>query len=161
MGEVVSIHIARSRNGPAEALQRARVHADYGLEEDWRSRRGRSGQLTLIEEEALDDVAGQLGHSIPPGASRRQIVVRGLALNRTIGRRLRLGPALVYVEEPCDPCSNMERTVGPRAQAAMENRGGVRCRVLEGGELRIGDSVAEEGAPQQALTAPAPPAAAS
>jgi MOSC domain-containing protein YiiM len=157
MGEVVSIHIVRRPDGAAEALQQARVHANYGLEEDWRSHRDRSGQLTLIEAEALEDVARHLGHSIPPGASRRQIMVRGLVLNEMIGRHLRLGPVLVYVEAPCDPCRRMETTVGPGAQAAMENRGGVRCRVLEGGELRIGDRVLEEASQPLAATREAVP----
>ena len=144
MSEVISIHIARKPDGDAESLERAVVHANYGLNADWRSHRDRSGQLTLIEAEALDEVARQLGRPIPPGASRRQVVVRGISLNPLIGQRLRLGPVLVSVEAPCDPCSNMERMIGPGARAAMENRGGVRCRVIEGGELCVGDAVAAE-----------------
>lgn len=156
MGEVVSIHIVRTRHGTAEAMERAWVHANYGLEGDWRSCKDRSGQLTLIEAEALTDVAQHLGHPIPPGASRRQVLVRGVALNDTIGRRLHLGPVLVYVEAPCDPCSHMERTVGPGAQTAMEGRGGIRCRVLEGGELSVGDLVTVEVVQTAALRHAAP-----
>jgi MOSC domain-containing protein YiiM len=144
MGEVVSIHLARKPHGVAESLERVLVHANYGLNGDWRSHRDRSGQLTLIEAEALEDVARQLGQEIPAGASRRQVVVRGVALNALLGRRLRLGPVLVFVADLCDPCSQMERTIGRGAQAAMEDRGGVRCHVLEGGELQVGDSVTEE-----------------
>ena len=144
MGEVVSIHVVHSPHGTAEALERAWVHTNYGLEGDWRSRKDQRGQLTLIEAEALADVARRLGHSIPSGASRRQVVVRGLALHDMLGRHLRLGPVLVYVDAPCDPCSHMETMVGPGAQAAMQGRGGVRCRVLQGGELRVGEPVTEE-----------------
>lgn len=144
MGEVVSIHLARTPHGVAEGVEQALVHANYGLNGDWRSHRDRSGQLTVIEVEALEDVARQLGQAIPAGASRRQVVVRGVALNALIGRHLRLGAVLVYVEDYCDPCRQMERTIGPGARAAMEDRGGVRCRVLEGGELHVGDTVTEE-----------------
>lgn len=144
MGEVVSIHIVRNRNGAAESLERARVLINYGLEGDWRSHRNRSGQLTLIEAEALEEVVRRLGHPVPDGASRRQVVVRGVRLNDFIGRRVRLGAVRVFVETACDPCSRMEATIGAGAQAALEGRGGVRCHVLVGGELCVGDPIVEE-----------------
>ena len=144
MGEVVSIHIARQRNGTAEAVEQATVQTNYGLEGDWRSRRNRNGQLTLIEAEVLDEVGHLLGTPIPSGASRRQIVVRGVKLNDLLNRRLRLGAVRVFVETPCDPCSRMEETIGGGARKALEGRGGVRCFVLAGGELRVGDAVDEE-----------------
>jgi MOSC domain-containing protein YiiM len=144
MGEVVSIHMVRSRHGAAEVLERARVLINYGLEGDWRSHRNRSGQLTLIEAEALEEVARRLGHPVPAGASRRQVVVRGVRLNDLIGRRVRLGAVRVFVETPCDPCSRMEASIGAGAQAALEGRGGVRCHVLVGGELCVGDPIVEE-----------------
>jgi MOSC domain-containing protein YiiM len=151
MGEVVSIHIVRSRNGAAESLERARVLTNYGVEGDWRSHRNRSGQLTLIEAEALEEVARRLGYPVPAGASRRQVVVRGVRLNDLMGRRVRLGAVRLFVETPCAPCSRMEATIGPGARAALDGGGGVRCHVLVGGELCIGDPIIDE--PFQELAA--------
>jgi MOSC domain-containing protein YiiM len=144
MGEVVSIHIARQRHGAAEGVSRATVQTNFGLLGDWRSRRNRSGQLTLIEAEALTEVEQILGTSVPLGTSRRQIVVRGINLNDLIGRRLRVGETHVFIETPCDPCSRMEATIGAGARNALEGRGGVRCFVLAGGEIAVGDAVVEE-----------------
>ena len=143
MATVISIHRVAQRYAPAEALGAATFVADFGLEGDWRSRRGSDRQITLIEAEALEDVARALGiDGIPAGASRRQLVVRGLSLNDTVGKRLRVGPLLVAVEERCDPCINMESKIGPGAQHAMRERGGVCGRVIEGGVVRPGDAVA-------------------
>jgi MOSC domain-containing protein YiiM len=144
MGEVVSIHIVRQRHGAAEAVERATVQMNYGLEGDWRSRRNRAGQLTLIETEVLEEVGRRLGTPVPLGASRRQVVVRGITLNDLLGKRLRIGAVRVFVETPCDPCSRMEETIGGGARKALEGRGGVRCFVLAGGELRVGDAIVEE-----------------
>lgn len=142
MGSVVSIHLVPKRSEPAIRLDVARFIADYGLEGDWRSRSGYGRQMTLIEEEALQQVAAKLGLvAVPSGASRRQIVVRELELNATIGKRLRIGPALVAVEKPCDPCVRMEVTIGRGARYALEGRGGVCARIVEGGAIRPGDSV--------------------
>jgi MOSC domain-containing protein YiiM len=151
MGEVVSIHIVRQRHGVAEAVERATVQTNYGLEGDWRSRRNRNGQLTLIEAEVLSEVGELLGTTVPQGASRRQVVVRGFRLNEMIGHRLRLGEVCVFVETPCDPCSRMEETIGSGAREALEGRGGVRCFVLAGGELRVRDTVTEEPFQEQVV----------
>jgi len=140
MAAVVSIHRVTERDAPAVACPEARFIAGVGLEGDWR---GRARQITLIEAETLEHVADVLGvAAVPPGASRRQVVVRGIALNDTVGRRLRIGPLVVEVDELCDPCPNMEAKIGAGAQAAMRARGGVCGRVLEGGILRPGDPVA-------------------
>jgi MOSC domain-containing protein YiiM len=158
MGEVVSIHIVHQRHGAAEAVERATVQTNYGLQGDWRSRWNRGGQLTLIEAEVLTEVERLLGAPIPPGASRRQVVVRGVRLNDLIGQRIRIGEVGLFVETPCDPCSRMEETIGDGAQKALEGRGGVRCFILAGGELRVGDAIVEEPFQEQILarTSPTP-----
>ena len=144
-GEVVSIHRAGFRDAPAESLTSARILADFGLEGDFRSQRpGR--HVTLIEEETLAAVGAQLGIAIPSGASRRQIVIRGLALNPTVGKQLRIGEVLLEVTSFCDPCIKMEGKIGAGAQAALADRGGVCARVLAGGTMRVGDTVAVEPA---------------
>lgn len=143
MAKVISIHRVAKKAGPTEALAEAPFLADFGLEGDWRSRKGRGRQITLIEAEELNFVADALHmDSIPPGASRRQVMVSGIALNETVGKRLKVGPLLIEIHELCDPCKNMETMIGPGAWWAMKERGGVCGRVIEGGILRAGDDVA-------------------
>ena len=71
-------------------------------------------------------------------------MVRGITLNGLIGQNLRLGHVLVRVEDKCNPCNNMEKRIGPGAKDAMNDRGGIRCRVIEGGGLRVGDKITVE-----------------
>src|SRR5215468_1892313 len=143
MATVVSIHRISEQDGPAVALEAARFDADRGLQGDWRVWEGGKRQITLIEAEALEHVAHALGReAVEPGSSRRQVVVRGIALNATVGKRLRIGPLLVAIDELCDPCANLEVKIGAGARAALEQRGGVVGRVLEGGVLCPGDAIA-------------------
>ena len=107
VGEVVSIHIVRQRNGAVEAVERATVETNFGFQRDWRSRRNRSGQITLIEAEVLEEVGRFLGSPVPSGASRRQIVVRGGRLNDLLGQRVRIGAVRVFVEPGSDRCDNV------------------------------------------------------
>jgi MOSC domain-containing protein YiiM len=145
MAEVVSIHRAHERDAPAEPLASARVLTGFGLEGDFRSARP-DRHVTLIEEETLEAVGTQLGIDVPSGASRRQIVVRGMALNPTVGKTLRIGEVVLAVTSFCDPCIKMEGKIGPGARAALTNRGGVCARVVAGGTLHVGDTVVVESA---------------
>ncbi|MBI3872485.1 MAG: MOSC domain-containing protein [candidate division Zixibacteria bacterium] len=141
-GTVVSIHRVRQNGDPAESLQEIAVREDFGLEGDYRSGPGKSRQLTLIGLEGLAAAARVLGRPVPEGASRRQIVVRGIDLRVLLGQKLQVGSILVSVEHDCHPCGRMDETIGPGGQAALEGRSGVTCRVLSGGLLKVGDIVA-------------------
>lgn len=141
-GIVESIHIVRARRGPPEAISEALLTPGRGLPGDHHDRPGVKRAITLIRAETLEDVAAKLGVSISPGASRRNVLVRGLPLDAMApGTKLRLGEALVEVRGPCDPCERMERAIGPGAWALMEGRGGIFVRVLEGGRLRVGEAL--------------------
>jgi MOSC domain-containing protein YiiM len=70
--------------------------------------------------------------------------MRGVDLNALIGQRIRIGAVRLFVETPCDPCGRMEETIGVGAWQALKGRGGVRCFVLSGGMLHIGDQLSNE-----------------
>lgn len=144
MAEVVSIHIVRKRKGPAEPHEQVMIHGNFGIEGDYRSGKYISGQVTLIEHETMDMVSSKLGINVTPGASRRQIVVKGIMLNDLIGHKLLLGPTILLVEEKCKPCDNMEKSIGAGAKNAMDGNGGIRCHVAKGGTLRVGDKMTVE-----------------
>lgn len=117
---------------------------NFGIEGDYRSGKFQIGQITLVEAEIIETMSRELGYEIPAGASRRQIMVKGIMLNELIDQNLRLGSVLVRVEDKCNPCNNMEKKIGPGAKNAMNGKGGIRCRVIEGGELHVGDKITVE-----------------
>lgn len=144
MAEIISIHVVRKRNAAAEPCNHVTVHSNFGIAGDYRSEKFQIGQITLVEAEIIDAMSRKLGYDIPAGSSRRQIMVKGIKLNELIGRNLRMGQILVRVEDKCNPCNNMEKKIGPGAKDAMDDKGGIRCRIIEGGELHVGDKITEE-----------------
>ena len=73
---------------------------------------------------------------------RANLLVDGLDLPGTVGNRLRIGDCLFEIHGETDPCERMdELQAGLRAGLVPEMRGGVWGRVLESGQLRVGQAV--------------------
>ncbi|KZD21628.1 molybdenum cofactor sulfurase [Tardiphaga robiniae] len=99
-------------------------------------------QVTLIAAEDLAAIAAFLGRSvIAPELLRRNIVTSGINLLALKDRRVRLGAALLEISGDCAPCSRMEHVLGPGGYNAVRGHGGITARIIEGGEVAIGDAV--------------------
>lgn len=97
-------------------------------------------QVTVIAAEHLAAIGSYLGQdSVPPELLRRNVVVRGINLGALKARRFRLGRAVLECSGECHPCSKMERLLGAGGYNAVRGHGGITARVLEGGEVRLGD----------------------
>lgn len=105
----------------------------FGYKEDYK------GQITFIDRETIDYVAGQVGdQSLDPASFRRNVVIEGVDLNELIGKRFRIGSVVFLGSEECAPCFWMDQVVGDGALKSMKGRGGLRCRILESGMLTTG-----------------------
>jgi MOSC domain-containing protein YiiM len=81
---------------------------------------------------------------VVPEQLRRNVVVSGLNLLALKDRSFRLGTALLEMTGDCHPCSRMEEAFGPGGYNAVRGHGGITARVLEGGEVRVGDRLTPE-----------------
>jgi MOSC domain-containing protein YiiM len=98
--------------------------------------------VTVLAREDWQAACDQLGESLPWTLRRANLLVAGVALEASVGRRLRVGGVLLEVTEDNPPCRVMDILhPGLRAALAPDGRAGVACRVLEPGELRVGDAV--------------------
>ncbi|MDP2307273.1 MAG: MOSC domain-containing protein [Pseudomonadota bacterium] len=101
-------------------------------------------QLTLIRAEALEALARDQGRPLPPGASRRNLVTRGVDLNALVGRTFRIGAVRARGCERCDPCSHLEDLTRPGVLRGLVDRGGLRAEILSDGEIHEGDPIVVE-----------------
>ena len=129
----------------AEVLTRtsATLIAGHGVEGDhYDTKRNGPRQVTLVAAEDLVAVAAFLGmREIAPELLRRNFVIRGINLLAVKDRRFRVGSALLEGSGECAPCSRMEEALGPGGYNAVRGRGGITARVIEGGDIAIGDIV--------------------
>ncbi len=142
-GMVQWIGVRPARNVPMREVDAVEATAGGGLAGDrYAGGSGKRG-VTLIQAEHLPVIASLAGHeAVAPATLRRNLVVSGIALAALKGHRFRVGGVLLEGTDACDPCSRMEEALGEGGYNAMRGMGGLCARILEGGTLRLGDTVA-------------------
>lgn len=148
-GTVEAIHVTPRARAPMVAVAEAVLVAGRGIVgdryfegagtfSDW----PKDHEFTLIEAEAIEAVEAEYGLRLAPGETRRSVTTRGIRLNPLVGRRFRVGAALCEGTRLCHPCAHLEVVTGKGGLARLlAGRGGLRARILEGGTVRIGDTV--------------------
>ena len=147
-GVVEVISLSAQAEGPMTVVDSAEAVAGRGLRGDRYERgegtfsnpEGRGYDLTLVEAEALEDLAAG-GVELSPAEARRNLVVRGIALDGLIGKRFRVGPVECLGQRRCEPCAHLERLTRPGVLRGLVHRGGLRADVLSGGQIKAGDRV--------------------
>ena len=141
-GRVAWIGIRPIRRKALRPLDVVQAIEALGLEGDHYASPGGKRQVTLIQAEHLNTVAGLLGlDTVMPEQVRRNIVISGIDLLALKGKQFRIGEALLEYTGTCDPCSRMESNLGRGGYNAMRGHGGITARVLCSGLIRTGDTV--------------------
>lgn len=150
MGTIASLHLHPPVGGQAMlAVDSFDLVAEKGIVGNRRyfDRRNRAGlpskrQITLIEREQIDQHAAALNAgSIKPGEVRSNVETIGINLVQLVGRKIRIGTAILLVREPRDPCAKMDLILpGLRARMA-EGKQGIIAQVIASGTVRVGDAI--------------------
>jgi MOSC domain-containing protein YiiM len=98
-------------------------------------------QVTLFEIETLDALARDAKITLLPQEHRRNVTVQGVPLNHLVGRRFWLGETLLEATRLSTPCRHIEEILGKAVFDPLINRSGLNCRILQGGTVRVGDTV--------------------
>jgi MOSC domain-containing protein YiiM len=137
---VEAIHFGAPRTPELWTVDSARAVAGKGLEGDrhYHEEGAKPGQaLTLVEAEIVEDVG------LPPGATRRQLTVRGVSLNELVGKRFRVGEVECYGFELCEPYAHLESMTRPGVIKDLVHRAGINADSLSDGTIAVGDEVVE------------------
>lgn len=143
-GELVWIGIRPKRREPLRSVLATKAVATLGLEGDHRMGKtpGSGRQVTIISEEFMAQAAHFLARDvIDPGLLRRNLVVKGVNLNALRRQRFQIGSAVFEATQLCHPCARMEENLGRGGVAAMLGHGGLCAKIIESGEIAVGDAV--------------------
>lgn len=146
MGRLIGIARRDGKRAAMQELSTAEVDDATGVARDFRGRPG-NRQVTIISSEAWQAACREVGVELPWTTRRANLLVEGLQLPQQPGRIVRIGDLRLEITMETDPCSRMdEQQDGLKAALAPDWRGGVCCRVLSGGTIRIGDAVSIDAA---------------
>jgi MOSC domain-containing protein YiiM len=138
-GTVVAIWIKRSHRGVMDPVDEAEAIAGQGLSGN--ADRSRRRQVTIIDETAWNAAAAETGHAVDPSKRRANIMLRGIGLEQSRGRHLRIGRCLIHILGETTPCERMEEAqTGLRDALRPARRAGVFGEIVEGGPVRLGDT---------------------
>lgn len=142
-GKLVWIGLRPARSAPMIMPVEASLVSQQGIEGDrYRTQRNGPRQVTLIAAEDIAAIASFLGKSaVAPELLRRNLVTSGINLLALKGCSFRIGATILEATGDCAPCSQMEANLGPGGYNAVRGRGGLTARIIEGGTIRVGDSV--------------------
>lgn len=106
----------------------------YDYKEDYK------GQVTFFEAETWEAVKAEFDlPELTASAFRRNVVVRGVALSELIGKRFTIGELAFEGTQEAAPCYWMDEACAPGAEEFLKGRGGLRCRIVAGGQLSKGE----------------------
>lgn len=94
-------------------------------------------QVTIIDEKAWRDAEAELGKEVDPSHRRANVMVRGIDLENSRGKKLRLGSCVIDIRgenPPCRQMGEMQKPLKPHWRA------GVFGTIVDGGTIRVGDA---------------------
>lgn len=153
---VTGIFIANEKGEPMQSVERVSVIAGQGIAGDRYATNDGSfskskvgmRDVTMFSQEALDAANQHSATTTPflPQDTRRNILVAGGPENLCDlkGKSIVIGNVVLEFTEECDPCNRPSKLCDKPGykEAFNENgRGGIRVKVLEGGEIKVGDKI--------------------
>lgn len=149
-GTLKEIYVASGPGAPPQRLERVRAVPGQGLAGDryffktgtYSKKDDGSRELTLIDDAVLAESLAALGPSLLEGGHRRNLVTAGVDLEKLVHSRFKIGDVEVEGVRYCDPCGYLAEITDPRAfDFLCVPRGGLRVRILNEGELAVGDVI--------------------
>ena len=138
-GTITNLHIARIKETPSDPVQEATAVSGKGLEGDRSCKQGNLRQVLVMDQETLKEF------DLNPGQIKENITTTGLDLSQTkAGQVFFIGDDVTMeIVGECEPCGKMD-AIRQGLQQELNHRRGMLAMVINGGQIKVGDSVRVE-----------------
>lgn len=142
MGKLVDIATRERRKAPMNTHSSARISFENGVANDSRGKHRGKRQVTVLSQESWILASELMNIEMPWTTRRANLLVHGIDLKNTTGKKLQIGSCLLEVTGELEPCNRMdEQYEGLTSILTPEWRGGVTCKILSEGTIAQGDDV--------------------
>ena len=137
-GKVVGVCTSQKKTDPKKNMGKGFLQRGYGLVGD--SHAGTEREVSLLAIESIHQLCQETGISVEPGCFAENITTEGIDLiSLPIGALLRIGEVkLMVIQVGKDP--SQAHTYNYQGYSILPKEG-VFCKVMESGEVEIGDFI--------------------
>jgi len=144
MGKVIQIGICKKSSEKIHEVQAVEVISGKGIVNDrhFDDNNDDKNQITLIEKENIDHYNNETNTNISYIDFRRNIVTTGIKLNGLIGKKIKIGSAIIEGVDLCKPCKHLQKMIGQNN--VIEKfllKGGLRCKIISSGNIQKNDQI--------------------
>jgi len=100
-------------------------------------------QITLIEQEVIQDFEKKVGQKIDHKDFRRNVITEGIPLTKLINKKIQIGNEVVLkIHEICEPCNYLQKKLKiDNLVKLLVNKSGVRAEIITSGRIEINDKL--------------------
>lgn len=139
--KIEAIAHKREKGAAVVELTEAHISCESGVENDLAGSPGKR-QVTLLSKSVWQEVSDAMGQPIPWTVRRANLLLSDVKFGpEHVGRVLQIGKLQLEITKETVPCKLMDEQV-PGLRRVMETdwRGGVCCRVIQTGFVKVGDT---------------------
>lgn len=139
------IGIARraEKRAAMETLPESWITQQSGVQGDSRGKPSRR-QVTVLSKQAWETACAEVSNETQPWTIRRaNLLIDGFDFSeQDVGKKITIGELVLEVMIETDPCFRMDEQLdGLQVALKPDWRGGVCCKVINDGFVRLGDAV--------------------
>lgn len=142
MSTLIDIAFRTTSKASMQTCDQANISLTKGVEQDFRGS-AKNRQVTILSTVDWLQVCKEIDADLPWTIRRANLLVDKLTFSQAdVGKTLRIGDIELEITRETDPCSRMDdQHQGLKSALMSEWRGGVCCKVIKAGSLKVGDSV--------------------
>ena len=144
MSEVLKICISKNSGEEIQDLDTIEVLANKGIINDryFNENNDQDIQITFIESENIDYVNEISSTSVPYIDFRRNIITKGIKLNKLVDKEFLIGNVKIKGHRLCNPCKYLQNKLNiENLVKKLVNIGGLRCEILTDGRISVKDKI--------------------
>ena len=144
MSKIIKIGITKKNNHEIQEVNKIKILSGKGIIGDryFHEYNDEKKQITLIESENIDYYNKKYKKNIPYLEFRRNIVTLDIELNDLIGKVLKINNTELEAIDLCRPCRHLEEILGcDNIIKEFLRKGGLRCQIINSGEINTGDKI--------------------
>tara|TARA_B100001287_G_scaffold177011_1_gene149265 strand:- start:168 stop:605 length:438 start_codon:yes stop_codon:yes gene_type:complete len=144
VAKVFKIGITQNNNKKIDEVNSIDLIANKGIVGDryFKDFSDPMSQLTLIESENIDDYNRRYNLNIDYLDFRRNIITKDIKLNNYVDKKILIGKVEVEVIDLCRPCRFLQEKLNKNnIIKEFLRKGGLRCRILSSGTIKVGDLI--------------------